>query len=155
MVAAYFLDTSALLKRYVAETGTAWIQSLTAQETGNLLVVTRIVWVEIFSALARRQREGSISGNQANQILQAFRYHFDTQYQKVELLPVVTEMAGQLVSRHPLRAYDAVQLASALCIFPQLSGTNTITFTFLTADERLLAVAQAEKLITDNPNYYP
>lgn len=29
MVAAYFLDSSALLKRYVPETGTSWIQSLT------------------------------------------------------------------------------------------------------------------------------
>jgi uncharacterized protein len=83
-------------------------------------------------ALARRQREGSLSTNQASQILQAFRYHFDTQYQKVELLPVVTQMAGQLVNRHPLRAYDAVQLASALCMMPQLSGINTVTFTFLT-----------------------
>lgn len=119
------------------------------------MVVARIAWVEILSALARRQREGSISGNQASLILQAFRYHFDTQYQKVELLPAVTQMAGQLVSRHPLRAYDAVQLASALCILPQLSGANTITFTFLTADERLLALAQAENLITDNPNYHP
>ncbi len=33
MVTAYFLDTSALLKRYVSEKGTAWIQSLTAQST--------------------------------------------------------------------------------------------------------------------------
>ena len=154
MVTAYFLDTSALLKRYVSETGTAWIQSLTAQSAGNLLVVARIAWVEVLSALARRQREGSLSGNQASLILQAFRYHFDTQYQKVELLPAVIQMAGQLVSRHPLRAYDAVQLASALCLLAQLSGVNTMTFTFLTADQRLLAVAQAENLITDNPNYH-
>ncbi|MBW4667587.1 MAG: type II toxin-antitoxin system VapC family toxin [Cyanomargarita calcarea GSE-NOS-MK-12-04C] len=152
MVEAYFLDSSALLKRYVSETGTAWIQSLTAESSGNLLVVARIAWVEILSALARRQREGSISDNQASQILQAFRYHFDAQYQKVELLPAVTQMAGQLVSRHPLRAYDAVQLASALCILPQFSQANTMTYTFLTADQRLLAVAQAENLITDNPN---
>lgn len=155
MVTAYFLDTSALLKRYVSETGTAWIQLLTAQDAGNLLVVARITWVEVLSALARRQREGSLSGNQASLILQVFRYHFDTQYQKVELLPVVTQMAGELVSRHPLRAYDAVQLASALSILPQLSGVNTMTFTFLTADDHLLVAAQAENLITDNPNYYP
>ncbi len=30
MVVAYFLDTSALVKRYVPEKGTAWIQALTA-----------------------------------------------------------------------------------------------------------------------------
>ncbi|MBO3459364.1 type II toxin-antitoxin system VapC family toxin [Aetokthonos hydrillicola Thurmond2011] len=128
MVTAIFLDTSTLLKRYVSEIGTTWIQSLTAQEAGNLLIVARIAWVEVLSALARRQREGSLSGNQANQILQAFRYHFDTQYQKVELLPSVIQIAGQLVSRYPLRAFDAVQLASSLCISPQLSGVNAMTF---------------------------
>ncbi|KYC42008.1 nucleic acid-binding protein [Scytonema hofmannii PCC 7110] len=155
MVKAYFLDSSALLKRYVSETRTAWIQFLTAHSSSNLLVIARITWVEILSALARRQREGSLSSNQVSQILQAFRYHFDTQYQKVELLPTVTQIAGELVSRHPLRAYDAVQLASALCILPQFSQANTMTFTFFTADERLLAVAQIENLITDNPNYHP
>lgn len=155
MVTAYFLDSSALLKRYVPEIGTAWIQSLTLQSNQNLLIVARITWVEVQSALARRQREGSLSTNHTNQILQAFRYHFDTQYQKVELLPIVTQLAGQLVSRHPLRAYDAVQLASALCIWSQLSQENNITLKFLTADDRLLKVAQAENLICDNPNHHP
>lgn len=155
MVTAYFLDTSALLKRYVSEIGTAWIQSLTAQSSSNLLIVARITWVEVQSGLARRQREGGLSTNHANQILQAFRYHFDNQYQKVELLPTVTQLAGQLVSRHPLRAYDAVQLASALSISQQLSQKNNVTFTFLTADDRLLKVARAENIISDNPNYHP
>jgi predicted nucleic acid-binding protein len=154
VVRAYFLDSSALVKRYVSETGTSWIQSLTAQEAGNLLVVARITWVEVLSAFARRQREGNLSGNQVNQILQVFRYQFDTQYQKVELLPAVTQMAGQLITRHPLRAYDAIQLASALSILPQLSQANTVTFTFLTADERLLAVALGENLKCDNPNHH-
>lgn len=98
---AYFLDSSALLKRYISETGSSWIQSLTAESAGHLVIVAQITWVEIHSALARRQREGSLNVNQVNQILQAFRYEFDTQYQKVGLLPAVMQMAGQLVSRHP------------------------------------------------------
>ncbi|MBW4599405.1 MAG: type II toxin-antitoxin system VapC family toxin [Calothrix sp. FI2-JRJ7] len=155
MVTAYFLDSSALLKRYVPESGTSWIQSLTAESANNLLIVAQITWVEILSALARRQREGSLSANQASQVKQVFRYQFDTQYRKVELLPTVIEIAGQLVIRHPLRAYDAVQLASALCIMPEISQVDTGTFTFLTADERLLAAAQAENLISDNPNHHP
>lgn len=149
------MDSSALLKRYVPETGTSWIQSLTAESADNLLIVAQITWVEIISALARRQREGSLSANQASQIKQVFRYQFDTQYRKVELLPTVIEIAGQLVSRHPLRAYDAIQLASALCILPLISQSNTATFTFITADDRLLAAAQAENLISDNPNNHP
>ncbi len=32
MVNAYFLDTSALVKRYIAEIGTHWIQTITNPE---------------------------------------------------------------------------------------------------------------------------
>ncbi|WP_316433832.1 type II toxin-antitoxin system VapC family toxin [Leptolyngbya sp. NK1-12] len=59
MVDAYFLDSSALLKRYVPEVGTAWIQSITDAQNQNLLIVAHIAWVEISSAIARRQREGT------------------------------------------------------------------------------------------------
>jgi hypothetical protein len=57
VVNVYFLDSSALLKRYVSEIGTDWIQSLTAESANNLLIVARITSVEVESALARRQRE--------------------------------------------------------------------------------------------------
>jgi uncharacterized protein len=60
------------------------------------------------------------------------------------------------VSRHPLRAYDAVQLASAVSI---QSLVNTVpeanSLVFVTADSRLMAVAQAEELTVDDPNIYP
>lgn len=75
MVDAYFLDSSALLKRYVPEVGTAWIQSITNAQNQNLLIVAHIAWVEISSAVARRQRKGSISNIQTNQVLAAFRAH--------------------------------------------------------------------------------
>jgi predicted nucleic acid-binding protein len=61
VVNAYFIDSSALVKRYVAETGTAWIQEITAPFSGNQLIIARITWVEVFSALARRQREDGLS----------------------------------------------------------------------------------------------
>ena len=60
-----------------------------------------------------------------------------------------------LVTQHPLRAYDAVQLASALRLQLDLTGTESTSLTFLTADERLIAIAEAEGLLTDNPNHYP
>lgn len=155
MVDAYFLDSSALLKRYVPEVGTAWIQSITDAQNQNLLVVAHIAWVEISSALARRQREGNISSIQANQILTAFRAHWNTQYFIVAIDHTVIDLAGQLVNQHPLRAYDAVQLAAALSLQGQLSPPNVASFTFLTADTRLLAIAQAENLFADDPNLYP
>ena len=155
MVNVYFLDSSALVKRYVAETGTAWVQSITAPHTRNKLIIDRITWVEVLSALARRQREGSLSSNNVAKAIRTFRYDLDTQYQVVELDRMLTETAGQLVGKHPLRAYDAVQLASALRVQSAFARAKSTSLTFLAADDRLIAIAQAEGLLTDNPNHHP
>jgi len=154
-VSIYFLDSSALVKRYVTEIGSTWIRALTAPDARNPLIIARITWVEVLSALARRQREGSLTSDDVAQAIQAFRYDMNTQYRVSELDPSLAEAAGELVTQHPLRAYDAVQLASALRVQSDLVRTETPALTFLTADDRLVAVAQAEGLLTDNPNHHP
>jgi|GEM_PF-1352005 len=68
--------------------------------------------------------------------------------------PVVA-LAGQLLDRHPLRAYDAVQLASALIVNQTLTEVDLPVPAFLSADDRLLNTARAEGLPTDNPNLHP
>lgn len=151
---AYFLDSSALVKRYVAETGTAWIQALAVPSAHNTLLISRITWVEVLSALARRQREGSLPPASVTQAIQSFRYDLDTQYQVVEVDRDLAEAAGKLVRKHPLRAYDAVQLASALRIQIAFARARSASLTFLAADDRLLANAQAAGLTTDNPNHH-
>ncbi|MBD2773317.1 PIN domain-containing protein [Iningainema tapete] len=151
---AYFLDSSVLVKRYVSETGSAWIQQIADPQTGNLLFIARISWVEVNSALARRQREGNLSVTDVNQIIHTFRYDLDTQYQVVELDLTLVETAGQLVRQYPLKAYDAIQLASVLRIQSIFAQAQSTLLVFLTADDRLIAAAQAEGLLTDNPNYY-
>ena len=155
MVSAYFLDSSALVKRYVPETGSAWIQVIADAATGNLLIISRITWVEVLSALARRQREGGLSATDVNLIIQPFRYDLNNQYQVVELDRTLTENAGQLVNQYPLRAYDAVQLASVLRIQPAFATATSTSLVFLSADDRLLTIAQTAGLLTDNPNNHP
>lgn len=155
MVAAYFLDSSALLKRYLSEIGTAWVQSLTAKASGNILLISRITSVEILSAIARRQREGSLTSEQTQTLRTIFQQHFTDQYEIVELTPTLTTLAGELCARQSLRAYDAVQLASALTILPIIAQSPENFLTFLTADDRLLRAAQLEHLQADNPNLHP
>jgi predicted nucleic acid-binding protein len=155
VVSIYFLDSSALVKRYVTETGSSWIRALTDPDAHNPLIIARITWVEVLSALARRQREGSLASDGVVQAIHTFRYDLNTQYQVSELDPAVAEAAGELVIRHPLRAYDAVQLASALRVQSDLSRTESPALTFLTADDRLIAIAQTEGLLSDNPNHHP
>ena len=152
---AFFCDSSALVKRYVSEIGTPWVQAIAHPSTGNRLIVARITWVEVHSALARRQREGDLNVDQVTRAVRAFRYDWDTQYQVVDLNQSLAEMAGQLVTRYPLRAYDAVQMASALRIQPSFADAMLVSFSFVAADDRLLAAAQEEGLRVDNPNHHP
>jgi uncharacterized protein len=56
-----FLDSSALAKRYITETGSAWIRKITARSAHNRIIVARIAWVEVLSAFARRQRGSSLT----------------------------------------------------------------------------------------------
>lgn len=155
MVSVYFLDSSALVKRYVTETGSDWIHAVTRPVAENSLVIARITWVETLGALARRQREGALSPEDVQQAIQLFRYDLDTQYRVVELDIPLTESAGALITRHPLRAYDAVQLAAALRVQTELTRTKAPPLRFLVADERLAVIAKAEGLRTENPNNHP
>ena len=148
----YFLDSSALTKRYITETGSDWIQTLAAPESNNLLIMARITWVEVLSALARRQREGILTPTEMQRAIQLFHYDLNLQYRVIELDSNITKMAGMLITRHPLRAYDAVQLASAIHIEKELKYISGKTLTFLVADSRLATIAQTEGLRTDNPN---
>lgn len=155
MVNSYFLDTSALVKRYIAETGSNWIQSIIEHATEGNLAIAQITWVEMLSAMSRRQREGSLLGSDFDSICRDFREDFDLEYQVIEVDQALLERAGQLVIQYPLRAYDAVQLASALrsrSLVTQMPDTQLI---FVSADDRLLNIAQTEGLVIDNPNNYP
>ena len=144
MVSVYFLDSSALVKRYFEESGSTWIQTLTEPKARHKLIIARIAWVEILSAFARRQREGTFAPADAAKALQSFRFDLDNHYQVVEVDRSLIESAGQLVGKHPLRAYDAIQLASVLRIMPAFAHAKTVSLTFVSADDRLVATAQAE-----------
>lgn len=154
MVNAYFLDTSALVKRYISETGSIWVKAITDPARENDLAIAQITWVEVISALSRRQREGSLSSDDFDSVFQDFRNDFDTQYRVIEVDQMLIQSAGQLVIQYPLRAYDAVQLAAALRVQSMFSQMPDIQLIFLSADNRLLNIAQSEGLVTDNPNNY-
>ena len=155
MVTVYFLDTSALIKRYIPEIGTTWIQALTARSPGHMLFISRITAVEMMSAIARRQRESRLTIDQAKQLRLAFQQHFISQYQIVEITPNIITLAGTLCDRQALRAYDSVQLASAKSLLPVIGQLPDTNLTFLTADDRLLKAAQSGTLIAINPNHHP
>ena len=155
MVNIYFLDSSALIKRYVVEIGSPWIKTLTDSQTGNSLLLVRITWVEVLSAFARRQREGGITAAEVAALIAKFRSEFNSRYRVIEVDLALVERAGELIVQYPLRAYDAVQLAAALRVQSVLTSIPETQLIFVSADNRLLDIAQSEGLATDNPNNYP
>jgi len=151
----YYLDASALSKRYVEEAGTAWIRALADPAAGHALLTARITMVEIYSALARRRREGSVPISACETAAQAFAAHSAAEYEFVELDLSVVSLARDLLERHPLRAYDVVQLASAFAANRALQSARLSPLVFLSADDRLNTVAATEGLAVDNPGAHP
>ena len=101
----------------------------------------RLSAVEVASALARRCREGAFPASERDRALAALERDFSA-LQVVELSPAIVVVARALLVRHPLRAGDAIQLASALLLQRELEEPVT----FAAYDERLKETAAAEGL---------
>ena len=151
-MAAYFIDSSALVKRYVQESGTQWVRKLTRYDSLNEIYLVRVTAVEVTSAVVRRREEKRLTRSRASSILYRFRKHFAGRYAVAEVTSTLVDSATKLVNKHSLRAYDAIQLAAAIEAnrFYQLGGTATVTF--VSSDKNLNKAAIAEGLKVENPN---
>ncbi|WP_152054212.1 type II toxin-antitoxin system VapC family toxin [Tautonia marina] len=149
-MAFYFLDTSALVKRYVQETGTAWLQSFCQPAAGHTLFLARITLAEMVAAITRRERGGSIAPADAAMALADFQLDFARQYLPMEITAALIVQAAQLARTHGLRGYDAVQLAAALEVHARVP-----TLTLISADQELNAAATASGMSVDDPTMYP
>lgn len=145
-MASVYLDTSALVKLYVEEEGTARVAGLTAGDD-VLVVILDITLIEARSAVRRRQREGDISGADADRILEQIEEDAAGTFLLQPATSAVMEEAARLLDRHPLRAYDALQLAGCLVVRHNVPGP----LTFACADTRLCEAASLEGVTTLNP----
>lgn len=133
-----FCDSSALVKRYVDEAHADGIRSLDAIAASDLALV------EVPAALWRKHRIGEIEGSDAQLLVRRFRDDCLGDRRSVALVavtPAILHHGARLVARHPLRAYDAVQLASAIAAARTNPGLRFACF-----DTTLSAAAAAEGL---------
>lgn len=56
-MAAYFIDSSALVKRYVAERGSGWVKASVVPTAGNRIYVSRVTSVEVVLVLVSADLE--------------------------------------------------------------------------------------------------
>ena len=154
-MAVTYCDASALVKRYVVEVGSPWVRRMVARPVHQVLYTAALTEVEVRSALQRLVREGRLDTAQAQRLTQRVAQHFTRRYQLIRITRTVVAQAGRLVESHPLRAYDAVQLACALTVRRSMHRRGMLAPLFVTADTTLLAAARAEGFLVDNPLQHP
>lgn len=154
-MAFYQFDASGIVKRYAVETGSGWVTSICASSAGNQIGLATISKVEVASALARKCREGYVSVADRDKQRNLFLHDCATQYRLTRLNEIVMNLAIDLTQRHPLRAYDAVQVSTAILVNRGLVSQGLPPLVFVSADDRCLVAAQAEGLAVENPNLHP
>ena len=154
-MAIYFLDSSALVKRYINETGSAWVLGLFTPTLSNDFFVAAITGVEIVAAITRRASNGSVTAADAALVCNQLRSDLQTDYQVIEITEGIINSAMGLAETQGLRGYDAVQLAAG-CAINELCIANGLSpIIFVSADEELNLAAVNEGLLIENPNHYP
>jgi predicted nucleic acid-binding protein len=151
-VADYYFDSSALVKRYVNETGSSWVCGLFDPALGHEAFIAAITPVEIVAAITRRARGEAMTPIDAVTARTQFRTDLRTSFQVVELTDVVLSQAMSLAEAEALRGYDAVQLAAALAVNALCVQSGLPPLIFVAADDELNAVAASRGLAVENPN---
>lgn len=139
-----YLDSSALVKRYVDEAGSDEIDRLLADHP--YAATSRLSYPEILSALNRKHRAREYSARVFDRLVGAFESDWGKLFVLEfadELLPVVKKA----IRRHSIRGADAVHLASAMWLRSVL-GEDVV---FACADAKLLDAARAERLLALDP----
>ncbi len=118
-MASYYLESSALVKRYVVEKGTTWVRGLAVPASGNTIFIAQITGVEAVAAITLRARRGATSLGDAVAAIANFRRDFALGYYAVPTTLGVIGRAMDLAEKHGLRGYDIVQLVTALQVQDQ------------------------------------
>ena len=104
----------------------------------NRIVISRLARVELASALARRERAGSLTAEVSAELWDAFLYDCSTAISVVAVTDQVCARAETLVRAHPLKALDVLHIATTL----EVSASLGEELLFVTADRRQAGVAR-------------
>ena len=129
-----------LVKLYADEPGASEVRAL------SNLVVSCLARVEVPAALWRKHRLGELPLEHASVLVASFEWDYfggtaaEPVFAVVGATGEILDEAARSLAQHPLRAYDAVQLASALAA----RAADPELTTFVCFDEMLAAAARAE-----------
>ncbi|MDP8984238.1 MAG: type II toxin-antitoxin system VapC family toxin [Pseudomonadota bacterium] len=131
-----FFDTSAFAKRYIAERGSERVVALC--DDADALVVSVVCLPELVSSLCRLVREKKLGRADYRRL----KGIVATDLMDVDICQITSPILDAtipLLETHPLRSTDALHVACALAVEPDM---------FVSADRRQLVAARKSGLRT-------
>ncbi len=136
-----FFDTSALLKRYLKETGTEKVEALF--ESATLIIVSSTTELECASAFQRLLKTKYIDMEKYQHLKENIAIDFPF-FHHVEFDQTVRKDCCKLIDKYPLKPLDTIQLASALQVLKEID-------TFVVSDKQLKKYAAKEGFTIIDP----
>lgn len=132
-----FWDSSALVPLLIREPSSEQVRRLLAED--HDIVASIITPIEIQSALWRRRHHNEMAADQHIIAEEAFA-RLSESWSEIDDIVEVRQLAMDLITRHVLRAADALQLGTAIIASSGVPGS----LPFVTHDTDLAAAARAE-----------
>ena len=132
-----FLDSSALVKRYIHERGSPHVDELLRK--ADAIMVSSLCLPEVISSFSRRRREKKMNADEYD-LYKGYLLEDVAAFEICQLTPEVLSTTVNILERSDLRASDAIHVASAVQVRAER---------FVSGDARQIAAAKAFKLITE------
>ena len=137
----FYLDTSALVKKYFKEAGSADV--ISKWKEASALATSSVAYAESIACFFRKKRETNIRKNIFSSLIDSFQQDWKS-FISVEVNNDLNQMIDRIIALYPLRGFDAIHLVSALII----SEATPEGLTFGCFDKVLLEAATSEGLNT-------
>jgi len=148
-MAVFYLDTSALVKRYRTELGTDVVERLFSEpRPQDRFFISFLSIIELTSGVLRLARGRQLRDDTAQEILARFRHDVRQLLRVWPLDEDIALAAVTVVEQHRLRSADAIHLASAQAIGSLVPGTPVVT---VSSDRELLDAAESAGLTPLDP----
>ena len=149
---SFFLDASALVKRFALEPGSSLLDQLFVRIKPERLACLMLGAAEVVAALVRKRNSGHISAAVfAASMLRLRLEVLDAKdFPKLACDNPLIDASLPLLSKHAINSTDGVVLQATLSVAAQARALAN-DYVLVASDQRLLKAAQAEGLLTFDP----
>jgi predicted nucleic acid-binding protein len=131
-----YLDTSSLVKLYVAEAGSNDVRQLV--DEAAVVATSTVAYAETRAALASLRRDGRLTASKLAVAKGELEAQWST-FLSLDASYALCRAAGELAERYRLRGFDSIHLAAFAEVARRAGASNT---RFSSFDDRLNAAAR-------------